>query len=101
MSAELAARITAARAVNDDFKHEVDAWTEAGADRPDYASRAFRLSRVLDMLLAELEHGGIPAEVGGPVTIAPADLATMLGALGHAAAFLRERAAQWCEDCVR
>ncbi|MGO9078138.1 MAG: hypothetical protein ACLQDY_03740 [Streptosporangiaceae bacterium] len=55
--AELAARITAAKAVNDDFNREVDAWSRQDADRPDYAARAFRLSCVLGLLLAELEPG--------------------------------------------
>ena len=74
--AELAARITAAKAVNDDFNREVDAWTEAGGDRPDYAIKAFRLSRVLEMLIAGLEHGADGhAETGGQLAEVRAVLA--------------------------
>ncbi|MGO9080382.1 MAG: hypothetical protein ACLQDY_15290 [Streptosporangiaceae bacterium] len=39
--------------------------------------------------------------MSGGATLSHPDLLLVLGALDHAATFLRERAAQWCEDCVR
>ncbi len=54
--AELAARITVAKAVSDDFKREREAYINHGAARPHYNLLAFRLSSVLDLLLAELAH---------------------------------------------
>ncbi len=50
----LAARVAAATAARDDFKRQTDAYIDQGADRPDFVELAWRLSSVLDLLLAEL-----------------------------------------------
>lgn len=55
ISAELAARITAARATHSGFTKAADAYLDSDGERPDYASWAFRLSSALEMLLAELD----------------------------------------------
>jgi hypothetical protein len=54
--AELAARITAARAARADFHARVDAYLDAGADEPRWKEQAFRLSSELASLLAELDE---------------------------------------------
>jgi hypothetical protein len=57
VSAELAARRTAAAAVLADFKHAADAFIDDETDtvpRPDYSAWAFRLAAELGSVLARL-----------------------------------------------
>jgi hypothetical protein len=57
VSAELAARRTAAAAVADDFKRETDAYIDAGGPRPDFGSWAWRLHTELRLVLDRLDAG--------------------------------------------
>jgi hypothetical protein len=63
----------------------------------------YELRRHALALLETLDARRPVTEVGadGSAALAPADLVEVLGALDHAAGFLAERAAQWCEDCAR
>ncbi len=54
-AAELAARVTAARAAAGDFGREVDDYTERDGSRPDWQAWAFRLQLELSQLLGELD----------------------------------------------
>jgi hypothetical protein len=78
MSAELRARITAAKALSNDFNAAADAYLGAGADtatgadldaiRPNFSDWAFRLDAALGSLLDELDiylRGPGKAQPGG------------------------------------
>jgi hypothetical protein len=152
VSAELAARLTAASAVRTDFERESHAYAMEGAAVPDWATWAQRLSIALAGLLDSgaadeagedddgtepyctacgafvgmffgmtgwhhfrgdpapggrrvLYEAGHAAAVGWTVPpgreLSPADMTGIHGALDHAAAFLRDRAEQFCDDCSR
>lgn len=55
MSAELAARRTAAAAVAADFKRETDGYLDAGGPRPDFDLWAWRLHTELGLVLDHLD----------------------------------------------
>jgi hypothetical protein len=98
VSAELAARRTAAAAVAADFTREADAYLDDDGRRPDFDSWAWRLHTelrlVLDRLDAETPEQPVPRIDGsqaashvrndGSAELSPADLGTVLGALSSA-----------------
>jgi hypothetical protein len=68
ISAELAARITAAAAVRADFHREVDDYLDRDGERPDYSSWAFLLERALQQVLdgiGDPDLSGIAQPGGG------------------------------------
>lgn len=86
--AELAARITAARAVAADFGRADDGYLDHGGTRPDYSSWAHRLASALGGLLPMIGHAepqdGQLAEMAGTRALPPGWQSTMRQALRDA-----------------
>jgi hypothetical protein len=96
VSAELAARRTAAAALVADFRR----WAAGELVSGDWQSWSLRLASALGDVLAELSRTALPAakpEPGGAY-LTPADMRTVLEALDVAADYKRDRAAN-CADC--
>jgi hypothetical protein len=96
MSAELAARRTAAAAVLGDFRRALTTTPPGNGHGMHYW--ATRLSSVLADVLSELSRGELPQAEPGGTYVAPADVDTVLDALDVAAECKRDRAAN-CADC--
>jgi hypothetical protein len=84
--AELAARITAARALSDDFGRAHEDYRDHGAARPDYPSWAYRLASALDGLLPMIGQA--------PAVLPPGWRSTMRQALKDAIGYCETKAAE-------
>jgi len=97
--AELAARITAARAVAADFGHADDGYLDHGGARPDYSSWAHRLASALDGLLpmighAEPQDGQLAEMADTPASLPPGWQSTMRQCLRDAIAYCETKASE-------
>lgn len=97
MSAELAARRTAAAAVLADFRAAEAAFERGLRDRPAYPAWALRLEQHLRYVLVELD--ALDVQAGTTVTLTAGQYAVVAKALADAEQFRRERAEAWCEHC--
>jgi hypothetical protein len=96
MSAELAARRTAAEAVLADYRRALT--TKPPGNGHGLYYWATRLSGVLADVLSELSRAELTQAEPGGAYLAPGDMRTVLDALDVAADYKRDRAAN-CPDC--
>jgi hypothetical protein len=98
VSAELAARRTAAAAALADFRAAEAAFERGLRNRPAYPAWALRLEQHLRYVLADLDAQDVVVGAG-LVILTAAQYAIVAQALADAETYRLQRAAAWCEDC--